>query len=93
MTKLSILICSLASREYYRNRLLELLESQINVENQTSIEVLQDIDHGEASIGSKRQRLIEVAKGDYVCFIDDDDRISPDYIEKILKAIESRPRS
>jgi glycosyltransferase involved in cell wall biosynthesis len=32
-----------------------------------------------------------MATGEYVCFVDDDDRVSPNYISSILKALESRP--
>ncbi len=40
---------------------------------------------GGPSIGEKRQMGLEQAKGEYVCWLDDDDDISPDYIETILR--------
>lgn len=43
------------------------------------------------SIGEKRNRLLQMATGDYTVFIDDDDWISVDYIKEVLKALESRP--
>lgn len=43
------------------------------------------------NIGVKRNRLLSVAHGDYIVFIDDDDTISPDYVQKILKATETNP--
>jgi glycosyltransferase involved in cell wall biosynthesis len=41
------------------------------------------------SIGEKRQRLVDVASGEYIAFVDDDDSVSPDYVEQILKAIRA----
>ena len=37
------------------------------------------------SIGEKRQMGLKQAKGEYVCWLDDDDDISPDYIETLLR--------
>jgi glycosyltransferase involved in cell wall biosynthesis len=53
------------------------------------IELLTD--DGEGTVGAKRQRLIEKAKGEYVVFVDDDDRIDHNYLSYILKALESKP--
>lgn len=38
-----------------------------------------------------RNVLIDRAKGDYCCFVDDDDIVSYDYIPKIINAIQSGP--
>lgn len=43
------------------------------------------------SIGEKRNLLLNEANGDYICFIDDDDMVSDDYILKILNALKSEP--
>ena len=37
-----------------------------------------------ASACSSRNMGIDEAKGEYICFIDDDDRISPTYLEELL---------
>jgi len=37
------------------------------------------------TIGEKRQEGLENAKGEYVCWLDDDDDISPDYVETLLR--------
>jgi glycosyltransferase involved in cell wall biosynthesis len=55
------------------------------------VEVLHSSDEGERPVGKKRNAMIKRAKGDYVVNIDDDDRISPDYLSKILHAIEEKP--
>lgn len=40
----------------------------------------------EYNIGIKRNHLLSRAKGDYIVFVDDDDKISPDYLRKICNA-------
>lgn len=40
----------------------------------------------EYNIGKKRNALLSKAKGDYITFIDDDDKVSPDYLRKICTA-------
>lgn len=85
--RLSILICSLESRQEKLQRLLEHLNNQITHQ----VEVLYYVDKGEATIGEKRNELVAAAKGDYVCFIDDDDMVSEDYVEKVLAALSSEP--
>jgi glycosyltransferase involved in cell wall biosynthesis len=42
-------------------------------------------DKGGLSIGAKRQQGLNSAKGKYVCWLDDDDWVSPDYIETLLR--------
>jgi glycosyltransferase involved in cell wall biosynthesis len=56
----------------------------------SGVEIL--IDSREPMItGAKRNELIEAAQGKYICFVDDDDTVSPDYISSILTALQSRP--
>lgn len=85
--KLSILICSLKSREIFYNRLIGILEKQKN----NNVEIISSIDNGVKSIGAKRNELLNKASGDYVAFIDDDDTVHNDYIKLILEAIKNNP--
>lgn len=39
------------------------------------------------TIGEKRNKMISIARGDYVAFVDDDDAVAPDYVTSILTAI------
>ena len=80
---LSILIPSLAKRTDFLNRLLCLLDHQLT----EAVEVLVNIDNGASKIGEKRNALLRAAGGDYVCFIDDDDRVTDDYVQQMLKGI------
>jgi cellulose synthase/poly-beta-1,6-N-acetylglucosamine synthase-like glycosyltransferase len=85
--RLSILICSLESRAEKLERLMDALTPQLTIE----VEVLTHVDKGEASIGKKRNELMEAALGDYVAFVDDDDMVSVDYVEKVLTALDDDP--
>jgi glycosyltransferase involved in cell wall biosynthesis len=40
---------------------------------------------GGLSIGKKRQALVKSAEGKYLCFIDDDETISPQYLESLMR--------
>lgn len=52
-----------------------------------SVELIALSDNKEMSIGAKRQKLLELASGDFVVYFDDDDAPSPDYVRLILDAI------
>src|SRR5262245_8029198 len=84
MVKLSILVPSLSTRTEYLHRLLSLLNPQVSSE----IEILIDIDNGTRTIGDKRNALLKRATGRYVSFVDDDDRVSPDYVQQMMAGIE-----
>lgn len=85
--KLSILIPTLTDRTESFNKIYHQLNTQANDE----VEIVSLVDSGELNIGAKRNILLERAKGDYVCFADDDDEVSSDYVETLLNAIESSP--
>jgi glycosyltransferase involved in cell wall biosynthesis len=42
-------------------------------------------------VGAKRNKLLDMAQGEYLCFVDDDDRVFGDYLEKILEALKTKP--
>jgi glycosyltransferase involved in cell wall biosynthesis len=84
---LSILIVSLEKRKEERNRLIRSLNPQLG----NRAEILVEIDNGETSVGEKRNRLLQRAAGDYVCFVDDDDGVSSDYVDRIVKAARTLP--
>lgn len=84
--KLSILILSIPSRidKYVRlqNKLLE------QIGNREDVEVLCMIDNKSFHIYEKRNVLLQAARGSHLAWLDDDDDVSDDYIEKITDAIE-----
>lgn len=85
--KLSILIPALIGRREKFNYLHKMLSEQKTDE----VEILVFEDSGEKTIGEKRNELMRWAKGEYVCFVDDDDEVSSDYVSKILEAIKMNP--
>jgi len=85
--KLSILICTLENRSQYLNRILSILNKQKTDE----VEIITNLDNGEKSVGTKRNELLKMATGEYICFVDDDDTVSDDYISSILNCIEKNP--
>lgn len=85
---LSVLIPTMPKRRDMFERMSNEIRSQILKSGQ-EIEFLAD--NGEGSVGLKRQRLLEAAQGDYVVFIDDDDRIDPNYLNYILVALKQNP--
>lgn len=70
------------SKTNYQDRILKFTYSEVEI-----ILHLGD----KTSIGTKRNTLLQLASGKYLCFFDDDDKPSDDYIETILSAIESGP--
>lgn len=85
---LSILICSLTARDASLQRLLGILIPQCNGQ---PVEIVVEKDEGQLSIGQKRQRLLECAKGQYMAFVDDDDAVSTDYVDEITWALRCCP--
>lgn len=87
--KFSILILSIPSRIQSLTAAVEQLQRQADGTGQPkSVEVLVLLDNRSKSISEKRNDLLGIARGKYVAFLDDDDAISKEYMEKILKAID-----
>lgn len=83
--KLSILIPTLECRNKLFCEAIQALNSQID---RSIVQVIINKDNGQKSIGKKRNELLQLAEGEYVCFFDDDDMPSSNYIEEVLKGIE-----
>ena len=91
--KLSILTCTINGREDKLKKLEEVLRPQLITDNSVEWIIKKELPNkqGGPTIGANRNALLEDARGEYVCFVDDDDFVSEDYVELILKAIESSP--
>ena len=50
-------------------------------------EILVLTDNRRRTIGQKRNDLLAMAQGDYVCFVDDDDTVSDDYMASLPAGI------
>lgn len=84
---LSILVPSLLQRN--SDALLAELERQCCAVDGKA-EVLVEADDGTLTSGVKRQRLLMRSNGEYVCCVDDDDWVSPNYVAALVEGCESR---
>lgn len=85
--KLSILICSHTARRPLMNRMVHHLEHQ----QFDGVEILAATNDDYLSRGKTRNELLDAARGEYCCFVDDDDVVSDDYVAKILTALREDP--
>ena len=104
--KLSILICAIKEREEMLINLLlkifkqckELRDTHIDRQGSLitsrytfeDLEIITAMDNRGLKTGSKRNILLEMAEGEYLCYIDEDDTVADYYIEEILKGIENK---
>lgn len=90
--KLSILIPTVPNRiDNFYLRIMKDLIKQIRP--YSDIELLSFFDNKKRSIGKKRDDMLKLAKGEYLVFIDDDDRISEDYVKEIMNALYLNPQT
>ncbi len=88
----SILICTLQERSASFTKIYNHLQKQIaDLKLQEQVEVLYFLDNREHTIGFKRNALLAQSKGKYVCFVDDDDAVSDDYINNIYQRLLRNP--
>lgn len=79
--KWSILVPSLPARRELRKRMLAILEPQ--VARYPDVELLVLEDNRSREYGPKLQAMIDIAQGEYLNFVDDDDEISEHYVDTI----------
>ena len=84
--KLSILILSIPSRIKQLEALLEKLENQFDDDR---VEILVMLDNKSFHIYEKRNELLNMARGEYLCFLDDDDNVADNYIPSILDVLDN----
>lgn len=89
MIKLSILIPTVPGREHFMDRIMDQVGKQ--AASWPEVEIVWSIGLHSVSIGMRRNELMTRAAGDYICFIDDDDRIADNYIELIMAGIATSP--
>ena len=92
MPRLSLLVPTLPSRltTHYPRIMVELLR-QIDRAQPGEVELLGLFDNKLHSVGVKRNMLLSLATGDYLSFIDDDDRVTAHYLERLLQTIAVHP--
>lgn len=90
--KLSILIPTVPGREHFFDRLMSELNRQIHPgDKRYDVEIVYSVGDKSVSVGKRRNELVDLAKGEYICFIDDDDRIADNYIELVMAGIATNP--
>ena len=94
---LSILIAATPDREEMMNALIASIKAQPGADR---VEVLFDMsphkDDGGPTRGAKRNKLLWNARGEYICYVDSDDKVSDGtehapYVPSIIHAIEEGP--
>lgn len=88
--KLSLLIPTLPGRLLAAyTKLLGPLQEQVEGK---AVELLYLGDNCQRSVGDKRNALLQMSRGEFLAFIDDDDQVAPDYVDAILAAIAEDPQ-
>lgn len=82
-----MLMCGVPSRGYAGFPLT--LRALLKQAHGHPVEVLYLVDNKKRTVGEKRNALLQIANGDYVSFVDDDDEISHDYVDSLLASIET----
>ena len=77
--KWSILVCGLLNR--FPQDVMAQLRHQ--TAGHDDIEVLAFYDNKKRPVGAKRNLLLSAARGEYISFVDDDDRLSDTYVSRI----------
>lgn len=87
---LSILIPSVPERTAHLSRMVEELNKQIAGK---PVELLVMTDNRKRTTGAKRNLLIDLAQGQFIAFVDDDDLLLPNYVDALLRHIEENPEA
>ena len=89
----SILIAGIPDRYHTAQPLLYSLLEKQSVARMADVELLYLMDNKRRSVGAKRNALLDMAAGQYVSFIDDDDAVSDDYVRRIYRAVVETAKS
>jgi hypothetical protein len=85
----SVLIPTIPGRERSLKTLVDnIREKTGRICPSIRVEICLGFDNREASVGMKRETLLQNAKGKYASFIDDDDDITDAYVEDVRATVE-----
>lgn len=85
---LTIAVCTMPSRMESFTKVAEELVKQADGK---PVEVFCFMDNRKSNLSEKRNLVIAGAKGRFISFVDDDDRVEPDYVDSIVGAIQKDP--
>ena len=92
MINLSILICTLPERkESYKFINDKLMRQCCDLGVFSGQVEICTINNTVMTTGAKRNALLEMSRGKFIVFVDDDDDVSDDYVEKIFFTILKHP--
>ena len=92
MSELLSILIPIHERDHVKySRLSDSLYYQIGYGKHDVVELYPYLNKGKFSKGHYRNELLSWAKGEYVCFVDADDRVSKNYIETLLEGIKTKP--
>lgn len=87
--KFSILILSIPSRLHFLVPLMKKLEIQIG--DRQDVEIISIMDNKSFGISEKRNELLKLARGSHLAWIDDDDDVADNYVDRLTDTIEKNP--
>lgn len=85
--KWTICIATNTHRRKELERLMKVLSPQVD-KYKGQIEILVFFNNFEYSLGYLRQCLLQEARGEYICHIDDDDMVPEDYCDTIFPLLD-----
>ncbi len=92
--KLSILIPTIPERNKQFSSLRAEIRRQVRFCDrvhpslgrvEVSVLLTETYKNGGPSIGAKRDLMVQSAGGEYICFLDDDENVAPNYVETLLR--------
>lgn len=96
--KLSILIPTLPTRRKWYKSIASQVSTQLNalttrdkINYWELVELVDPNEQVDITIGAKRNEMMSRATGEYLVFVDDDDRIADNYIELVMAGIATNP--
>ena len=83
--KISILICTLPEPFRERHYISDLVRKLTFQAANTPVQILYLGDNKSMNVGKKRNLLLDISAGERIIFVDDDDMVTDNYVDKLLE--------